>query len=79
MNNVNRINRERCGSCLTAFYALCQIDDIEALAEAAGEMRDNQKLWRNMKEASRNNAELFSENAAVNRYIEIYKTLSLPA
>ncbi|WP_404357379.1 glycosyltransferase family 4 protein [Methylotuvimicrobium sp. KM1] len=57
---------------------LCPIDDIEAFAEAAGEMRNNPKLWRNMKEASRNNAELFSENAAVNRYIEIYKTLSLP-
>ncbi|WP_341327615.1 glycosyltransferase family 4 protein [Methylotuvimicrobium sp. KM2] len=57
---------------------LCPIDDTEAFAEAAGEMRDNQKLWRKMKEASRNNAELFSENVAVNRYTETYKTLSLP-
>lgn len=58
---------------------LCPIDDIEAFAAAIREIRNDHMYWQNMSEAARNNAELFSEKAAVNRYIEIYKTLSLPA
>lgn len=55
---------------------LCPVDNIDAFVEGAKKMHNDHSYWLNMKQAARDHAQLFSEDATVKRYIECYQNIS---
>lgn len=55
---------------------LCPVDDVDAFVAAVRSLARNNHKWRDMAEAARRRAvERFAEQAAVDRYVELYGKL----
>jgi glycosyltransferase involved in cell wall biosynthesis len=57
---------------------LCPTDDIDAFVRAVARLRDETGLWERMSEAAVQQARFFSEQAAVTRYIDVYRGVLRP-
>lgn len=54
---------------------LCPVDDIEAFVRAVRRLRDEAGLWERLSQAAARRASKFSEEAAMMRYIDIYREI----
>ena len=55
---------------------LCDLDDIDCMAENAVEILSNPKLHARMSQNARKRAELFNQDLVVNQYEDYYKEVS---